>query len=115
MMRDLRQAALNVSGGILVVATLGLLGYLCWGLIHREIAINNKDAMMLVLGVLLAKYSDLIAFFFGGSSQTKRQTETIDKLAETAQAAQAALPTNGKPDVVIEPGQTATVSAQDDK
>jgi len=109
MMKNLRQTAINVSGGILVIATLALLAYLCWGLIHREIALNNKDAMMLVLGVLLAKYSDLIAFFFGGSSEAKRQSETIEKLADTAN--QVASNGHSKPDVVIEPGQTATVKA----
>lgn len=105
-----RQLALNVSGGCLVIATLGFLAYLCWGLLNKEIAMNNKDAMMLVLGVFLAKYSDLIAFFYGSSQTNKRQADTIDKLASTAQVAQEAL-TPSPPTVRLDPGESATVKA----
>lgn len=105
-----RQLALNVSGGCLVIATLGFLAYLCWGLLNKEIAMNNKDAMMLVLGVFLAKYSDLIAFFYGSSQTNKRQADTIDKLASTAQVAQDAL-TPPQPTVRLDPGESATVKA----
>lgn len=112
MTPDHRQLALNVSGGILVVATLGFLSYLCWGLVNREISLNNKDAVMMVLGVFLAKYSDLIAFFYGSSSGHKKQSETIDKLATTAAAAQEAL-TPSNPTVRLEPGESATVKASE--
>ena len=109
---DVRQVALNVSGGILVVATLSFLGYLCWGLVNKEIAINNKDAMMLVLGVFLAKYSDLIAYFFGSSSTSKRQAETLDKMAETAKVAtQAAVPS--APTIPVAPGESVTVEGKE--
>lgn len=107
-----RQLALNVSGGCLVIATLGFLAYLCWGLLNKEIAMNNKDAMMLVLGVFLAKYSDLIAFFYGSSQTNKRQADTIDKLASTAQVAQDAL-TPGKPTIPVSPGESVTVKGEE--
>jgi predicted CDP-diglyceride synthetase/phosphatidate cytidylyltransferase len=111
MKEDVRQAALNVSGGILVASTMGFLAYLCWGLVNREIALNNKDAMMLVLGVLLAKYSDLIQYFFGSSSSNKKQAETISALADTAKTvAQTAAPT---PSMSVSPGEQVTVEGQD--
>lgn len=111
MREQLRQVALNISGGILVIATLGFLAYLCWGLVNKEIALNNKDAMMLVLGVFLAKYSDLIAYFFGSSSTSKRQAETLDKIAETAKVAtQAAVPT---PTIPVAPGESVTVEGKE--
>lgn len=112
MKESLRQVALNVSGGILVVATIGFLGYLCWGLVNKEIALNNKDAMMLVLGVFLAKYSDLIAYFFGSSSTNKRQAETLDKMAETAKTvSQAAVPP--QPTIPVGPGEHVTVEGKE--
>lgn len=112
MKEHTRQLALNVSGGLLVASTLIMLGYVGWGLMNKEVALNNKDAMMLFLGVLLAKYSDLIAFFFGGSSQSKKQAETINKQADAIITAQAS-PAPATPDatVTIEPGETATVKA----
>jgi hypothetical protein len=107
-----RQLALNISGAALVVSTLGMLGYVGWGLMNKEMALNNKDAMMLFLGVLLAKYSDLIAFFFGSSASSKKQSETIDKLAETTRTAQE-LPPPAKADksVSLDPGETVEVKA----
>lgn len=112
MKEQLRQIALNISGAILVVATIGFLGYLCWGLVNKEIALNNKDAMMLVLGVFLAKYSDLIAYFFGSSSTNKRQSETLDKMADTAKTvAQAAAPP--APSIGLSPGEQVTVEGKE--
>lgn len=107
-----RQAALNVSGAALVCATIGMLGYVGWGLMNKEVSLNNKDAMMLFLGVLLAKYSDLIAFFFGSSAASKKQSETIDKLADTTKAAQE-LPAPIKADrtVNLDAGETVEVKA----
>lgn len=112
MREQLRQIALNVSGAILVMSTIGFLGYLCWGLVNKEIALNNKDAMMLVLGVFLAKYSDLIAYFFGSSSTNKRQAETLDKMADTARTvSQAAIPP--QPTIPLSPGDSVTVEGKD--
>lgn len=112
MKEHARQMALNVSGGLLVVATIAMLGYVGWGLMNKEMALNNKDAMMLFLGVLLAKYSDLIAFFFGSSASSKKQGETIDKLAETTRTAQE-MPAPVKPDksIGLEAGETVEVKA----
>lgn len=109
-----RQIALNVSGAALVCATLAMLGYLGWGLMNKEVALNNKDAMMLFLGVLLAKYSDLIHFFFGSSSGSKKQAETIEKQASTIQTAQAALtPSIDSTVVPVAAGESVTVTADD--
>ena len=112
MKEAVRQLALNVSGAALVIATLGMLGYVGWGLMNKEMSLNNKDAMMLFLGVLLAKYSDLIAFFFGSSAASKKQAETIDKLADTTRTAQE-LPAPVKPDksIGLEAGETVEVKA----
>lgn len=112
MKEHTRQLALNVSGGLLVFATLAMLGYVGWGLMNKEMALNNKDAMMLFLGVLLAKYSDLIAFFFGSSASSKKQSETIDKLAETTRVAQdMPAPLKADKSVGLEPGETVEVKA----
>lgn len=79
--QEVRQAALNVSGGLLVIATVSMLAYLGWALVNKEVSINNKDALMLLLGALIAKYGDLVGFFFGSSAGSKKQAETIEKQA----------------------------------
>lgn len=114
-MREARQAFLNLTGGIIGFSLVAILGFMAWSLVYRAIPEENESTLNVLLGILSTQVGMVVGFYFGSSVASKRQTETIDKLAETAQAAQAALPTNGKPNVVIEPGQTATVSAQDDK
>jgi hypothetical protein len=109
--KEARQVALNVSGGLLVVATVVFLGYFSWGILNKEIPISNRDAVMLVLGGLLAKYSDLISYFFGSSHTNKQQTETLDKMADAAKTvAQTAAPT---PTVAVSPGEQVTVEGKD--
>jgi hypothetical protein len=49
-----------------------------------------------------------VNFFFGSSSESKKQSEAIGDLASTARSAQAA---TTPPDVVLEPGESATVKA----
>ena len=112
MMKEARQVALNVSGGLLVVATVALLSYFSWGILNKEIPISNRDAVMLVLGGLLAKYADLISFFFGSSHTNKQQSETLDKLAETARVAtQTASPS--PPATMVGPGESVTVEGKE--
>lgn len=112
-----RQFSINLGGVLIVTSVVGILIYLCWALLNQEMPITNKDALMMIIGVVLAKFSDIVAWFFGGSAENKKQSETIDKLADTAkttaQTAQAAIP-NAHPDVTLQPGQTATVEAVPD-
>ena len=57
----------------------------------------------------------VIMFFFGGTVGRRMQEQAIEKQASTIHAAQAALaPQGAKPDVTLEPGQTATVKAEPD-
>lgn len=112
--RQARQAAINFGGILIVISTVGMLVYLCWGLLNREMPLTNKDAMMLVIGVLLAKYSDIVAWFFGGSADNKRQTETIETLAATAKTAGEALTANVDPGIELKPGESVTVAADAD-
>src|SRR5690606_10585763 len=107
-MREARQAFLNLTGGIIGFSLVAILGFRARWSVDRPIPEEAESTVNVLRGSLSTQVGMVVGFYFGSSVASKRQTETIDKLAETAQAAQAALPTNGKPDVVIERGQTAT-------
>ena len=48
----------------------------------------------ILLGILSSQVSMVVGFYYGSSSTNKRQSDTIDKLAETAKTVtQAAMPT----------------------
>jgi len=110
-MKDVRQSLLNITGGVIGVALVAILGFMAWSLVYRAIPAENESTLNVLLGILSTQVGMVVGFYFGNSVGSKRQTETIDKLAETAKAAQAALPTNAKPDVTLEPGESATVKA----
>ncbi len=95
---------------IIIVATLLV------ELFYRPMPTSNRDAIMLVIGALLIRLSDVYSYYYGSSVSAARKDTTISTLASTAQTAQAALaPVVPAPDVTLQPGQTATVAAEPGK
>lgn len=110
-MTKFRQETINLVGGAVALGLVAILAFLSWALVFREIPLTNETGMSILLGILSAQVSVVVGFYFGTSSVAKRQTETIDKLADTAAAAQAA--TNPAPAKVLEPGESATIAAKE--
>lgn len=109
-MSDSNRTAINWIGFAIAAANTALLFYLCWGLFNRQFNVEIKDPLMLVLGAIVAKHGDILQWAFGSSSQAKKQSETIDKLADTTKTAQAAaLPP--APSIPVGPGESVTVTA----
>lgn len=106
-MRDGGPVAGLIAGGLIAI-----LGFLTWALVFRDIPGANENSMTVLLGILSAQVSMVVGYYFGSTVGAKKQTETIDTLAKTAQSAGAAL--NPAADVTIEPGQAATVAATPD-
>lgn len=112
MMAEAKREALNIAGGFIAGGLIALLGFATWALIYREVPVSNRDALMVVIGILSMNTGQVVSFFFGSSATTKRQAETIDKQATAIQSAQAAL----SPDVNVVPvaaGEAVTVKADD--
>jgi hypothetical protein len=74
---------------------------------------KNETIVGQALGTLWSLLGVVVAFFYGTSTGNRKDSDTIAKLAETASVAQTALNPNAKPDVVLEPGQTTTVKADE--
>jgi len=112
-MNDMRQWTLNITGGLIGVGLISLLAYATHALINTEVPSPNRDALLIVLGILSMNVATIINFYFGASVTSKKQSETIDTLAKAAQAASAAINT---PDnaMVIPTGGTATATATPD-
>lgn len=106
---------LNLAGSLIALAMILMLGGTLWALVRLEVPQPNRDALMVVIGILSSNVGTIINFFYGSSATTKKQSETIDKQASTLQAAQAALaPVAGaEATVTLAPGDTATVKATD--
>lgn len=89
------------------------MAYSLYALVNQEVPASNRDALMVVIGGLLTALNLIINWFFGSSSESKRQTEAIASQAETIKTAQAALtPSNGA--IPVAPGDSVTVAGVDD-
>jgi hypothetical protein len=110
-MIDTREA-LNLAGGFVAGGLILLLGFATWALVFREVPVSNRDAMMVVIGILSMNVGQVVSFFFGSSSTNKKQADTIDKQATSLAAAQAALAPAPENLVPVAPGESVTVKAE---
>jgi len=111
---DFRHDVLNFAGSLIAIGLVAILGFLSWALVYVTVPAENESALNLVIGILSAQVGIVVGFFFGTSFANKRQTETIDKLADTTKAAQTAALPSSPPAVTLAPGEQATVAAAED-
>jgi len=104
--------SLNLAGAFVAAGLICILGFVTWALVFREVPKPNENALTLLIGILSANVGVVVGFFFGSSVTSKRQTETIDTLAKTAQTAGAAL-SSEPASIVLQPGEQATATATD--
>lgn len=115
MINRIRQVVINFAATGIAFGLLVMLAYALYRLSSQEVPSANRDALMVVIGILAANFATVVNFFFGSSAEAKKQTEAIGDLASTAKAAQAALAPvhDAKADVTIPPGEQVTVKADD--
>lgn len=89
-MIEFNRDVLNVVGGLIAVGIVSILGFITWALVYQTIPAGNENTLIQLVGVLSANIGMIVGFFFGNSVSSKKQTETIDKLADTAKAVQQA-------------------------
>lgn len=109
----LNQNALNWAGGFVAAGLVTILGFMTWALVYVTVPEANQNALTLLIGILSANVGVIVGFYFGTSVTAKKQAETIDTLAKTAQTAGAAL--SPAPTVELAPGEAATVKAEEAK
>jgi hypothetical protein len=104
-----RQHSLNFIGGVVAGGLIGILAFVTWALVFRTVPETNENALLILIGILATNIGQVVNWFFGSSSESKKQTDTIETLAKTAQTAGATL---AQPDaMVIPPGTSATATA----
>lgn len=96
-----QRSAMNVAGGILGMTLVGLLFFLAWAFIFRELPANNREPMLMLLGIVSTNVGQVVGFYFGSSWANKKQADTIDTLSKVA-----ATPTG--PTIVAQAGDTVT-------
>lgn len=103
-----RKDWINISGAAIAIGLVVNLAALTIAVIFVELKTANENILMFLAGGLLTQVTNIVQWFFGSSSENKKQAETISTLAATAQTAQAAL--NPLSDTVIPVGANETVT-----
>lgn len=111
---DTGRAALNIAGSMVGGGLIGILAFLTWALVFREIPEGNVTVLNVLLGILSANVGLVVGFFYGSNVANKRQMEITETIAKTAERASAVLNPEIAPTVKLEPGETATVKAKEE-
>lgn len=110
-----RKDWINIAGAAIAVGLVVNLAGLTIAVIFVELKTANENILMFLAGGLLTQVTNIVQWFFGSSSENKKQAETISTLAATAQTAQAALTPAAVDTVTLGPGDPpVTVARTDD-
>jgi len=83
---------LNRTGAVVAVMVVLILGASIGALVNFNIPQDNHDILLVLVTAVATNVTAIVAYFFGSSVGTARQGEIISKMADTAAAAQSALP-----------------------
>jgi len=72
-MENAKEIYQYVLGAIIVAGILTIIGFLVW----RPIPEVNNDLLYLLLGALVAKFGDVVAYFFGSSKGSADKTKLL--------------------------------------
>lgn len=63
----------------LILAIIITIGFfvLCYAIFMMEIPVINKDIGLIVIGVLAAKFSDIVSYFYGSSKGSSDKNEML--------------------------------------
>lgn len=70
-----------ITAGMVAVCLMILLGVTLLALFRVEVPSGNHDVLLVVIGVLTACVQNVVGYFFGSSSNSRQQQNTIATLA----------------------------------
>jgi len=74
---------MNFAGLIVALCLTAAFMYVTYTVMRVEIPEKNHDLIVFVLGFLTAQIGTVIAFYYGSSSATRKQSDTASALAQT--------------------------------
>lgn len=73
MKKENKELYMYILGAIIVIAFFATI-YL---LAKVEMPLTNKDLLLIVIGALVAKFGDVVAYFFGSSKGSSDKNEML--------------------------------------
>jgi hypothetical protein len=83
-----------------------IIGLFAWAFART----SDRDTQNLMTGALIAAFAGAWGYYLGSSNGAAQIRDSQEKTIDLARKAVSALPSPNKPDVVLEPGETAQAS-----
>ena len=75
MKRSQKEWYMYALGALIVAGFFAIL----WVMFGKEMPASNKDIGLMVIGALVAKFSDVVNYFYGSSKGSADKTEAMSK------------------------------------
>jgi hypothetical protein len=86
---------LNLSGLVVALCLNMALLYSVYMVMHFDLPERNHDNVVFLLGFLTAQVGSIVNFYYGSSSNARKQASTASNLAQTVTALTSSSQTNG--------------------
>lgn len=83
-LKEIPREVLNLAGGLIAFCLVGLLGFLAWAFVFREMPNANREPMLMLMGILSANVGQVVGFFFGTSYGSQKKTDAIERMTKAA-------------------------------
>lgn len=81
-LKEFPKEVLNFAGGLIAFALVGLLIFIAWAFIFREMPAANREPMLMLLGIISTNVGQVVGFFFGTSYGSQKKSEAITELTK---------------------------------
>ncbi len=85
-MTDKSRILLNLTGTVIAMMLVALLGGAIYGLVFKQVPDANQNALLVLLGALVTNVTNMVQYYFGSSSSDKAKNDTIATQAATLAA-----------------------------
>ena len=102
---------LNIAGGFVAASLVAITAFLTWALVFRAVPTDNREPLLMLIGVLANLMTFVVGYFFGSSQTSRMKDAAIESQANTIRSAQAALAPS-EPAIPVSPGESVTVEGK---
>jgi CDP-diglyceride synthetase len=74
-MKNAKDLYMYILGALIVLGFFAILVYL----IKIPAPVDNKDVLLILLGALVAKFADVVGYFYGSSKGSADKSEMLNK------------------------------------
>jgi len=96
------------SGGLVGMSVIGLLWFLAWALVFHRVPADNREPLLMLIGVVSNAASLVVGFHYGSSQSSRLKDSALERQATTM----AALRPADAQTIPVEPGERVTVEGK---